>query len=97
MSFMQIVSGEYHRQGDVKPSLSIYRLIHYIVAHDRAKLIIMDDYRKLPRTTANQRKYYRKAEQKAKRLERKQSYIRIENLFKRIEEECPDMGRLAFC
>ena len=65
MSLRQAANGMYHRQSDVKPTSSLYRLVRYIVEHDKAKLIIMDDYRKLPRETALQRKYYRKAEKES--------------------------------
>ena len=42
-----------------------------------------------------QRKYYRQAEGKFKRLERKQSQIRLENLFKSIEAQDPSICKLA--
>ena len=85
----------YHRQTDVKPTNSLHQLINYITEHDKAKLIIMDDYRKLPKTTARQRKYYRQAERKVKSRERKMARIRIENLFRQIEEQDPEIRRLA--
>ena len=71
MPFDQAMRGDYHRQRDVKPTLSLHKLINYIAAHDKAKIAIMEDYRKLPKSTAKQRKYYRQAEGKFKRLERK--------------------------
>ena len=60
MPFDQAMRGDYHRQRDVKPTLSLHKLINYIAAHDKAKIAIMEDYRKLPKSTAKQRKYYRK-------------------------------------
>ena len=64
-------------------------------SRERAKIAIMEDYRKLPKSTAKQRKYYRQAEGKFKRLERKQSQIRLENLFKSIEAQDPSICKLA--
>ncbi len=95
MPFDQAMRGDYHRQRDVKPTLSLHKLINYISAHDKAKIAIMEDYRKLPKSTAKQRKYYRQAEGKFKRLERKQSQIRLENLFKSIEAQDPSICKLA--
>ena len=95
ISLEQAASGIYHRQTDVKPTSSLHRLINYIVEHDKAKLIIMDDYRKLPRETALQRKYYRKAEKKAKSRERKMARIRLDDLFRQIEEQDPEIRQLA--
>ena len=37
--------------------------------HDRAKRIILEDYKKLPQRTKKQKKYYKKAEQRARRLQ----------------------------
>ena len=95
MALEEAANGMYHRQTDVKPTNSLHQLINYITEHDKAKLIIMDDYRKLPKTTARQRKYYRQAERKAKSRERKMARIRIENLFRQIEEQDPEIRRLA--
>lgn len=86
MTLAEACYGAYHRQRDVKPMASLHQLINYIVAHDRAKVIIMDNYRKLPRTTAKQKKYYRQTENKIKRRERKQAQQRIDYLFKLIAE-----------
>lgn len=95
ISLEQAASGIYHRQTDVKPTSSLHRLINYIVEHDKAKLIIMDDYRKLPKATARQRKYYRQAERKVKNRERRMARIRLDDLFRQIEEQDPDIRRLA--
>ena len=37
--------------------------------HERAKRIILEDYKKLPQRTKKQKKYYKKAEQRARRLQ----------------------------
>lgn len=97
MTLKQASGGDYHRQGDVKPTTSVPQLIHYIAAHDKAKMIIMEDYRKLPKSTAQQRKYYRQAENRVKRSERKRTQLRIDQLFRSIEEKDPSMCKLAFC
>ena len=73
------------------------KLIRYIADHDKAILISRDDYRKLPQSTKRQKKYYRQAERRVKRLEQRQSRQRMEDLFREIEEKDPEMRRLAFC
>ena len=56
LSFTTAINGEFHRQGDVKATESIDEIIKYIVAHDEAKVIIKEDYRKLPQHTKQQKK-----------------------------------------
>ena len=97
MPFEQAVRGAYHRQGDVKPAESLAKLIRYIADHDKAKRIIMDDYRKLPRATKRQKKYYQQAEKKARRWQQGKTGKRIEELFREIEAKDPEMKKLAFC
>ena len=97
MPLEQAIQGDYHRQGDVEPAESLLKLIRYIADHDKAILIIRDDYRKLPQSTKRQKKYYRQAERRVKRLEQRQSRQRMEDLFREIEEKDPEMRRLAFC
>lgn len=80
-SFYESTHGDFHRQSDVKPMWEIDGLIKYIHDHDKAKSIIMDDYRKLPRSTKRQRKYYKQAKNKAK----KESWRRVEALFAQLE------------
>lgn len=67
MDFNKAINGDFHRQRDVKITNSLDKLVDYIVAHDRAKLTILVDYRNLPNRTKKQRKYYRAAERKEKR------------------------------
>ena len=83
MMLCQAKAGGYHRQGDVKPSETIHKLLVYIYNHDKAKVIIMDDYRKLPRRTARQRKYYKQAQ----RADRRKSIRRVYNIFDQLERE----------
>ena len=54
MSFYQIKKADYHCQKDVKATDSFEKIMRYIINHDKAKVIIMDDYRKLPRRTKKQ-------------------------------------------
>ncbi len=86
MSFFEASHGDYHRQSDVKGYEEIDEIIKYIADHDRAKVIIMDDYRKLPTSTKKQKKYYRQA----KNRDRRQSYKRMHELFAMIENEHPE-------
>lgn len=97
MLLEQAVRGAYHRQGDVKPAESLAKLIRYIADHDKAKRIIMDDYRKLPRATKRQKKYYRQAEKRARRWQQGTIGKRMEELFQEIEAKDPEMKKLAFC
>ena len=68
-TFEALMHDFYHRQYDVLPDESLLKLVHYIVEHDRAKKIILEDYKKLPQRTKKQKRYYKKAEQKARRLQ----------------------------
>lgn len=93
MSLGQAARGAYHRQSDVRPTGSLHNLVDYISKHDKAKQIIMTDYRRLPKATARQKKYYRQAERRIKRKER----FRIDGLFRQIEEKDPSLKELSFC
>ena len=95
LSLEQAMDGGYHYQHDVKLADNLHKLVNYIVAHDKAKLIMMDDYRKLPRSTAKQRKYYRKAENKFRRQNTRQARQRLDDLFRSIENENPEIKKLA--
>ena len=68
-TFESLMHDFYHRQNDVLPTESLLKLIHYIVEHDKARNIILEDYKKLPQRTKKQKRYYKKAEQKARRLQ----------------------------
>lgn len=81
MGIKEAVRGEFHRQNDMKATESLEKLVEYIVAHDRAKIIIMDDYRKLPRHSQKQKKYYKAAERK----DRAKQMRRLDMLFAMIE------------
>ena len=93
----QATHGAYHRQTDVKPEESMQKLINYIVAHDKAKRIIREDYRNLPKSTSRQRKYYRQAQNKIRRRNTRQARQRMDELFRNIENENPEIKKLALC
>lgn len=77
----EMMKDRFHRQGDVSPTDDFDSLVNYIVAHDKSKKIIADDYRKLPRKTPKEKRYYEKAKRKAKRQQNK----RIDDLFESIK------------
>ncbi len=89
--FETAIYGGYHRQHDVKEMQDIHCLIEYISKHDKAKVVIRDDYRKLPKATRRQKKYYHQAERKVKEQETK----RIDDLFLLLEQKNPSMRMLA--
>lgn len=72
----------FHRQVDVKSTLNIGKIIQYIRDHDKAKKIMKDDWKKLPKTTSKQKKYYKQAKRKARRKETQ----RLDELFKKLEK-----------
>ncbi len=93
MNFDEAIHGEFHRQSDVKATESMEKIVEYITAHDRAKLIIMDDYRKLPKSTKQQKKYYKAAE----RRDKKQAMRRLDSIFAALEQSQAGMKRYSFC
>lgn len=83
MSFTEASHGVFHRQKDVKAMESIVKIIEYIGAHDKAKPIIMKDYRELPKHSKKQKKYYKQAQKKARRS----AVRRVYSIFELIEKE----------
>lgn len=63
----ELVKGRFHRQKDVAPQESFETVLNYILAHDKNKRIIQDDYRKLPKSSKQDRKYYYAAKNRKKR------------------------------
>lgn len=92
MDFTYATNGEFHRQTDFKPTESMEKMVDYICAHDKAKVTIMDDYRKLPKNTKKQRKYYNSAKNKAK----KKDIRRVYNLFDMLEKQ-EELKKVSFC
>ena len=95
MNFKEATHGDFHRQSDVKAKAteSMEKLVEYIIAHDRAKITIMDDYRKLPKSTKKQKKYYKAA----KRSNKKQAMRRLDSIFAALEQSQSGMKRYSFC
>ena len=93
MKLGEVIYGDFHRQSDVKATDSMEKLVDYIVAHDRAKITIMEDYRKLPKRTKKQKKYYRAAERRDKRNAAK----RLDDIFAALEQSQAGMKRYSFC
>lgn len=77
--------GAYHRQRDVSPTESLAKIVQYIAKYEKAKPVMIENYRELPKRTQKQKKYYRQAKNKAKRRELR----RLDDLFSQIEREQP--------
>ena len=75
--------GWFHRQVDMSTTKKLGYILKYIVDHDKAKAIMEDDWRKLPKSTKQQRRYYRQA----KKRERKKSIQRVDEIFRQLENE----------
>ena len=77
LSSEDLMHRHFHRQRDFSVTESMESIIKYIEAHDKAKKIIADDYRKLPKTTKKKKNYYKSAKKKAMR----QESDRVDRLF----------------
>lgn len=93
MDFKEAVYGAFHRQSDVKATRSMEKIVDYIIAHDRAKITIMDDYRKLPRSSKKQKKYYKAAE----RRDRRNAMRRLDFIFAALEQSQAGIKQYSFC
>lgn len=91
MTMEEAKEAYYHRQMDVSSGYTPYRYLQYIVKHDAAKKISRNDYRKLPQSTKQQKKYYRQAQKK----ERRKSIDRVLNLLAELEKR-GEVSRVAF-
>ena len=72
-----------HRQG--------YKHLQYIVKHDAAKKVEQIDYKNLPQRTKKQKKYYRQAENRARR----KGVSRVLDLFAELEVK-GELTRVSF-
>lgn len=72
----------YHKQEDISSS-SILGYLKYIYEHDRWRSSQIEEYRKLPKQTKNQRRRYQKEKQKADR----HAVSRVLNLIDRMQME----------
>ena len=68
-------------QADESRNQSPYKHLQYIVKHDAAKKVEQIDYKNLPQRTKKQKKYYRQAENRARR----KSVSRVLDLFAELE------------
>lgn len=93
MSYKESIHGDFHRQVDVKATESLEKIVDYIYAHDRAKVKIKDDYRKLPKSTKQQKKYYRAAE----RRDRRNAMRRLDMIFKSLEKSQSGLRQVSYC
>ena len=83
LTMVEAKTAHYHVQRDVAKNQSPYNHLEYILRHDEAKKLMQVSYKKLPRVTKQQKKYYRQAENREKR----NSIKRVWNLFAKLEEE----------
>lgn len=97
MPFEDCNKGKYHRQKDVAPTFSLIKLIRYVSEHDKAKEIIKEDYRLLPRRTNKQKKYYRIAEKKVQKQARRNEMSRLFTIFETIESQNKGYKELSYC
>ena len=84
-------TAHYHVQTDVPRNQTPYKHLQYIVKHDAAKKIEQIDYKKLPQRTKKQKKYYRQAENRAKR----KSIGRVLDIFAELEAK-GEFARVSF-
>lgn len=84
-------AAHYHVQTDVARNQSPYKHLQYIVKHDAAKKVEQIDYKNLTKRTKKQKKYYRQAENRARR----KSVSRVLDLFAELEAK-GELSRVSF-
>lgn len=89
-SFDELIVGSYHRQSDVKGTRSLEKIFNYIRKHDKAKVIMDEDWRMLPNRTKKQKKYYKNAEKREKRRQVRNVY----SLFAQLEASDPKLKKV---
>lgn len=82
----ELCSGPFHRQCDVKATYSMETILNYVEQHDKAMVIIADDYRKLPQKTKKQKMYFKKAKRRYERMQVRRVYDLFEALDREREE-----------
>ena len=92
MTFEDAMRGDFHLQRDFGQTIVIEEVLNYISAHDKAMIIIQDDYRKLPQKTKKQKKYYKQAELRVKR----NTMRRLDNIFAMLEAQNPELKYAAY-
>lgn len=75
----QMMRRKFHRQVDVLPSTSVAKIVNYIREHDKNLVRTDGDYRKMPRSTKKQQKYYNRAKKRAKKKS-------VRNVYKILDE-----------
>lgn len=93
MDFKFAIHGNFHRQTDVNTTEDFKAVAEYIISHDRAKLIINKDYKKLPQSTKQQKKYFDYAKKKS----RKNSIKRVYSIFDTLEKSNEELKKYSFC
>ena len=71
--------------------ISLVKLVEYIDAHDKAKVVIKDDCHNLPRRKKKQKKYNKQAERKVKR----EAVKRMDTLFAMLERQNPSLKNVS--
>ena len=75
----RLMTRGFHRQKDMSETSQFGSLLHYIWRHDRDKIMYGNDWRKMPKSTKQQRRFAKQA----KKRERKKS---IRNVYKIIDK-----------
>lgn len=69
----------FHRQYDLRETESIDKVLRYILEHDKSMFNSEGDYRKLPKNTKKQKRYYNQAKKRAKRKS-------VRNVYKLLDQ-----------
>lgn len=77
---MELRNGRFHRQWDAGTAYQPDKLVRYAEKHDEAIKVIEDDYRKLPRRTKREKRYYENARRRANQMQER----RLDELFAQI-------------
>jgi len=88
-NYEELTHGSFHRQQDVKGTHSIERILKYVKEHDKAKVIMDEDWRMLPTRTKRQKKYYKSAEKRDKRRQVRNVF----SLFEQLEASNPELKK----
>jgi hypothetical protein len=87
-NLIQLINSKYHRQKDVGITKTLDQIVNYIRKHDTAKMLInAGEIKRLPKSTKKERRYYRKAVAKDRRIKQKRYAVRMEYLFGLVEND----------
>lgn len=74
----------YHRQTDVKDTDNAGFVLRYIYKHDKAREMMWnEDYRKLPKSTKQQKRYYKQV----KKMQIRKEINRVNDIFAELERK----------